>query len=312
MKRVLYLGYFLVLFSSTTTAFADGIVRVKCEEEDTGTQVYFNGKYAGECPGDLTAPDGVVQLYARKPVDETSEKVFHTQIHVTDGSAQRVELVMSAPQLTGKGKESVAATQLRAAQSGNVEAMKKMADYYDEGMGVEKSHAKAKAWRDKAEAATFQLLLRAANAGNVQAMESVATRYNTGLGVNRDDAKAKVWRNREAATVQARGEQKKAADKAARVAEVDFFEESGKLMRDANRHHNSVDVTTGLVTLPISLLSDLLKAPSKTTEVNNIKNEASLRPSRWGNPDSMIAKTSRQLKPNGGTSEEPQLVAAVK
>ncbi|HEY5513174.1 MAG TPA: hypothetical protein VIK40_05980, partial [Geomonas sp.] len=68
MKQTVLIGVLLVLIASFP-AYADSLVRVQCEEEDTGTEVYLNGKFVGECPVDAPVNEGTVLLRARKAVN---------------------------------------------------------------------------------------------------------------------------------------------------------------------------------------------------------------------------------------------------
>src|SRR5689334_7342514 len=103
MKKVILVSGLLVLIASFP-AYGDGIVRVQCEEENIGAEIYINGKFVGECPVDAPVIEGTVQLRARKIVNNDYERLFTKQLRVVDGVAQRVEIILSAPQMTSEAK----------------------------------------------------------------------------------------------------------------------------------------------------------------------------------------------------------------
>jgi hypothetical protein len=58
------------------------------------------------------------------------------------------------------------------------------------------------------------------------------------------------------------------------------------------------------------MFSDALSAPSKSTELAQIKSEAVMRPAAWGNPDSMIAQASRRLDAERGEASTGWIAGA--
>lgn len=322
-KNFLVSGFILLI--AALPAFADSIVRVQCEEDDFGTEIYINGKFVGECPVDAPVKAGTVQLRARKIVEDDHEKLFEKKLRVVDGAAQRVEVILTAPQLTAEGKHkkevAEASAQLRDAERGDIVAMEKIAEYLDRGMGVEKNPSEAKVWRSKAEAAIAQEQLRAANAGDINAMENMAARYDAGQGVSKDPSQAQVWREtaeaakRETLAQEQAVKRKKLAQEQARINQkridqISFFEGTEFALNPKN--DNPVASTLGLLLCPAMLAGDLISAPFKTTQINNIKSEAALRPSTWGKPDSMIARAYLQHKADSSTVESSLVVVAAK
>ncbi len=221
-----YISAILVALAYTP-ADAKSIIRVSCDDADTGVEVLINGEIAGECPIDIPVKAGMIHLFARKPVDQDHEMAFEKDFRLGEGVAQRVELVLSGPRLTNdaknrqlaaeakrakeaaaeeakrlkdaaeadaKEKAETAKTQLTAAEAGDVDAMNKVASFYDTGMGVKKNLKKSEYWRNKAEVTTTQRLLASANAGDTEAMERVAACYDSGKGVIKDPEKANKWR----------------------------------------------------------------------------------------------------------------------
>ena len=103
MKKLFVFSALLVIATSYS-AYSDSLVRVQCDDEDAGTEVYFNDKFVGECPVDAPASEGTVQLRSRKIINADYEKVFEKKLRVVDGVPQRVEIVLSKAQLTPDGK----------------------------------------------------------------------------------------------------------------------------------------------------------------------------------------------------------------
>lgn len=328
MKKPVSLAALFVLLTSLS-AQAGSILRIQCEDQDFGAEVFVNEKFVGECPVDSQVPAGNVVVRARKRMaDPNFEKIFEKRLRLGDGSAQRIELVMSAPQLTAEALERLAATEAAAillqAEAGDVSAMAKIAERYESGDGVARNAKAASLWRAKAEAARAQAHLAAAKAGNIQAMESIAGRYDNGLGVERDPAQAQFWREKAATATRLKAEQEKEESrrKAAREEELQKAREAQARAEARERKIRSISfgknaslmanlkvidennptsvILTGFPSLVVGLAADVISAPTRSTELYQAKNEASLRPSTWGKPDSMVAKASRPREASDG------------
>jgi len=325
MKKVILIGSLLVLVTSFT-AYADSIVRVQCEEEDSGAEIYINGNFVGECPVDAPVKAGKVQLRARKIVRDDYEKVFEKQLRVVDGVAQRVEIILSAPQLTAAAGSRIKTAEttalLAAAEGGDIEAMKKLAQRYDAGIGTRKDPAKAELWRNKAESATAQVQLRAAEAGDIKAMLDMAARYDTGVGVNKDHSQAAVWRKKadmakleKTAREDLAKSKEKEIYKQRRVDAAAPFKnvrDGFQLLSAPKKGEAFTNVISSPLYLPVSTLSDIIELPTKLTDTAKIQSEAAVRPSTWGKPDSMIARASLQQKATAAGAGNSLIIAAVK
>jgi formylglycine-generating enzyme required for sulfatase activity len=92
--------------AATTSVHASGL-RVTCDGEDIGAEVQINGKLKGECPVDITIPEGTHMLRVFKSVDAAHERAFEQTIHMGDGVMTMVEAVLT-PQLTAAGRAEVA------------------------------------------------------------------------------------------------------------------------------------------------------------------------------------------------------------
>ena len=202
MKKIIFGSALLVLVASFS-AYADGVVQVQCEDENANVEVFINGKSAGKCPVDVSAKSGPVQVSARKLVGTDQEMVFEKKLKLAEGAVEQVELVLSSAQLTAAARAKKDASEvealLTAASAGNVTAMRKLGQRYEDGAGVGKDASQAATWRNKAEATTTQKQLVAANAGDPEAMLYMAIRYDKGLGVEKDPALAAAWREKAAA-----------------------------------------------------------------------------------------------------------------
>ncbi|MDI1300344.1 MAG: PEGA domain-containing protein [bacterium] len=307
MKKTAYvcgLAAMVVSFSAAAGSF----VRVKCDDQNTGAEVYINGRSVGSCPVDAPVEAGTVRLLARKTAGDY-EQLFEKQLTVIEGVPQRVEVILSAPQLTAEGglklKAAEASKQLLAAEAGDVEAMKKVVTYYDTGTGLKKDPAKARLWRGKlAAAAEKQQVLDAyaenikASAGDISAMESMATRFETGTGVDKDAAQAKAWRDKIIVARQEKLAQEKVQAKNSRIDSIRYDEYTSKMANGAGCGANNVIciLSTGVPSSISGMVTDLISLPVKSTQVATIKNEAAIRPSAWGKPESLIARVSAPQK----------------
>lgn len=190
-----------------------------------------------------------------------------------------------------------AARQLRAAEAGDMRAMFTISEYYEAGKGVKKDLAKARYWRSKGEEAYSQDLLHAANGGNADAMEKIAARYDAGLGVKKNATQARSWRERAAETRQKMQAEKRERERKFEISQVDYLENIGKQYRFGRK--GPIEFTSSWVGLPFATLTDIINGPTKTTAVQKLKSEATLRPSTWGSPDSMIARAYRKHESEG-------------
>lgn len=312
MKKILFFCALLQL-AAASSAYAEGMVRIACEEVDSGTDIYIDGKFAGSCPADVAIKEGTHQLTARK-VDGDYEQTFEKQIRVVNNSVQKIELVMSERRLTAEGahkkQKADFNTVLHAAEAGNVDSMWKMAEFYDAGTIVEKSPAKAAAWREKAKTAVAQSWIQAAEGGRIDAMKEAAKFYDTGYGVEKNPAKAAAWRQKAEATENQRAAAEKARIKKEKSDSVSFFENTKSDIKSGAKD-GFISFVIALAVSPIAMVTDVIVAPTKTTDLIQIKNEAALRPSEWAKPDSMIAKAAQQLR-IATTAEQPLSVIASK
>ena len=96
-----------------------------------------------------------------------------------------------------KAKATATAT-LKKARAGNVDSMKLMVKYYENGYGIKTNIKKAKYWKAKA---TAKVTLKKARTGNLISMELMAWYYEKGYGVKTNIKKAKYWKAKVTAKV---------------------------------------------------------------------------------------------------------------
>ena len=163
---------FAIAAVAPATVFAQanvGLIRVVCEGDSVRAEIFLNDVFKGECPVDIQAAEGLQVLRAVKPVDQRSERVFEDRFRLAAGTAKRVEVSLSKPQLN---KEALA-EQARARQ---------------------------------AEQAKFDALLTAADAGDSGAQYSLARLYEKGGAIARQNSKqAMYWDMRAAGFGRERG-----------------------------------------------------------------------------------------------------------
>jgi hypothetical protein len=313
MTKELLIGSMLTM-ALASQAWADGTVRVSCEEEDEGAQISFDEQFVGECPLLIFRAPGTYQMRVQKEVPGGREKVFEKTLTITEGTVQRIEVTLSAPRLTAQGKreqdEAEASRLQRNADRGDADAMDSLAALYDVGTGVSKDPAQAKVWRDKASRTRFQAQFQAAQAGDANAMRKVAGFYAVGEGVAPDASQSEAWREKALASDNAKATAARVEDRQRRANGVNYFEHTKSGLDDAAKGGVSSWMTFSIPSSMIGMFSDALSAPSKSTELAQIKSEAVMRPAAWGNPDSMIAQASRRLDAERGEASTGWIAGA--
>lgn len=298
MTKGLLIGGLLSM-ALASQACADGTVRVSCEDEDEGAQISFDEQFVGECPLLIFRAPGTYQMRVHKEVTGGREKVFEKTLTITDGTVQRIEVTLSAPRLTAQGKleqdEAEASRLRRSADRGDADAMDSLAALYDVGTGVSKDSGQAKAWREKALRTRFQEQFQAAQGGDANAMRKVAGYYAVGEGVAPDTSQSEAWREKAAASDNTKATTARIQDRQRRADGVNYFEHTKSGLDDAAKGGVSSWMTFFIPSSILGMFSDALSAPSKSTELAQIKSEAVMRPAAWGKPDSMIARASRRL-----------------
>ena len=359
----------------------DGMIILKCFDNDEGASVFVNDLEVGTCPGMVPIPAGDHDLSVRKSDGAEHERVFNKKFRIFADALLPVEVTLSAPQLTAQARKkreiAEAQKQLRAAEGGNVDAMNAVARYYADGTGVERDPALAQQWRDratattkaqreqaeadrtrslqrtaqsgdigamrqladrldqglgtprdpqaasdwrnKAEIAVTENLRAQAERGDIDAMGKVADRYEAGQGASRDTDKARQWRDKRTATIKERERQAETARKRREIEavvaqkkneldQIDMFEGTKAVAteafdgksRDGSRNDNLSSRSTLTTILPVGFVEELvLTVPfrassyfSKKSELDSAEQELG-RLSRLGNPNALLARVAR-------------------
>lgn len=212
--------------------------------------------------------------------------------------------------------QRIAERTLERAQSGNIQAMQRMADRYENGDGVPQDVDKARQWRQRADQAIAAKTREKADDGDVAAMRTMATFYGLGKGVEQNAQKAEEWETRAENVIAEREKRKKEREQLAAERErnrklqtaidnTDYFENVQSMMSgyfQSMEDDGPIAFTFGIPSSPLpsaaGLLSDASAAPTKSTDVAIWKNRMTSRPSEFANPDSMIANAYANQPPS--------------
>jgi formylglycine-generating enzyme required for sulfatase activity len=105
MKPIALLPLFFLLSSFNANA-AGSALRIACDGDAAGAEVYINGKFKGECPLDLKVPEGKLKLRVQKTVDADHEpRMFEQEIRMGDGVMKKVEVQLGPLVLNAAGKK---------------------------------------------------------------------------------------------------------------------------------------------------------------------------------------------------------------
>lgn len=195
------------LLMTGTAVMAESALRVYCEGAAEGSKIYVNGQFKAECPSDIFIPAGDIKLRVVKAVDSEYERVFEKSFYLADNSAKKIKVHLSGPQLSEAAikarelkEQEIARAALERAKKGNINAMREVAAYYEQGKGVLKSSENANYWKKQAIAADQHALamqtLEEAKTGNVEAMFEMANFYEKGKGVKADAKEAALWKKK--------------------------------------------------------------------------------------------------------------------
>lgn len=189
---------------------ASSTIRVSCDSENAGAEISINGVFKGECPIDISVTAGNIKLRAVRQVNSTMEQVHEEEIRLGTGVVKRQEIVLGRPQLNAQGRraeqERVTKEQAEArrrqeerdraeeqarrvtdeirrkADSGDIAAMKELADLYMKGNQLPRDEAQALAW-----------LIKAGEKGDAAAQVRTGRMYATGQGVAAHKHEAFRW-----------------------------------------------------------------------------------------------------------------------
>ncbi|MCF6309622.1 MAG: DUF1566 domain-containing protein [Sulfurimonas sp.] len=185
--------------TGTSIALADGKHEVRIYKE-INEEWYHEGKqsiYVGE-----NTPDNFKIYTDKKPTELRLERLAREAILAKE------DLV-----LEGKKANAAAAVTLEEARAGNLDSMKLIAGYYENGYGVKIDIQKAEFWKKKVNLlskekqeeeerlvkemqAKAAATLKKARAGNVDSMKLMIEYYESGYGVKINAYKAEYWKKK--------------------------------------------------------------------------------------------------------------------
>lgn len=90
---------------STPANAAGSLLRIACEGDAAGAEVYIAGKFRGECPVDIQVAEGMLPLRVVKIVDAQHERVFEQDVRIGEGTIKKVEAVLSEPRLNAAAQK---------------------------------------------------------------------------------------------------------------------------------------------------------------------------------------------------------------
>ncbi|WP_435626884.1 SUMF1/EgtB/PvdO family nonheme iron enzyme [Candidatus Ferrigenium straubiae] len=94
-----------MLISTAASAAGSAALRIVCDGDAEGAEVYVNGKLKGECPLDMKVPEGKLKLRVQKRGDAEHEpRLFEREIYMGDGVVKKVEVQLGPLELNAAGK----------------------------------------------------------------------------------------------------------------------------------------------------------------------------------------------------------------
>lgn len=164
----------LLVFSSSALA-ANSLIRVDCMEGSAGADVSLNGEYQFTCRDYQKEPiyleAGDYTITAVKRLAKEYQQLFTQQLSLLAGEPRRVRVVLPAKTLTAYGKaqkkqrqetarlaaeteakrqrELAVQEDITGAESGEPDAMKRLAERYEKGDGIPKDAETAKYWQQQ-------------------------------------------------------------------------------------------------------------------------------------------------------------------
>ena len=171
------------------TADAGSVLRIACDGANVKAEITINGVFKGECPVDISVSDGTMRVRAVKKVDGSSERVFEEEIRMAAGTVKRLNVELSAPQLTAAARAEAAQ---REAERRAIEAARAELARLEQ-LEIEKKNAEEREAKVRADA-EFD---RQIEAGGVAAMMQLAQAQEK-LSESQNRAAALKWYQRAA------------------------------------------------------------------------------------------------------------------
>jgi hypothetical protein len=129
----------LALFWLGTAYSQEAVVRLRCEGESDGANVYINGHLKGQCPADIGLPEGNIRLQVVKNLDKGRYRTFEKEFFVSSGSVKKFEVTLGEIQFTEEG---------RRLETARIEAARIAAQKEAERLAAEREAARIQAVRD--------------------------------------------------------------------------------------------------------------------------------------------------------------------
>lgn len=120
MKTKYVIAAALAMGHAGTALAADAYLRLRCEGDAAGAMVTVNGAKKGECPVDLSIPEGNAHVVVRKNLTPHSFRIWEKQLFLAGGAMKRETVVLGPVQFTPEGQRlenERAARELAAAQA---------------------------------------------------------------------------------------------------------------------------------------------------------------------------------------------------
>lgn len=165
-------------------------LRFRCEGVNVGAAVSINGQFRGECPFDVSVPEGSLKIRATKPVGGEHERVFEQDVRIGPDSVKNIDVELGPQRLTAEGqrlRDERAAAERRAQAEREAQQRRE-----EEARQAERAAQAAEAERERL--ARLERRRAAAEGGDAEAMTALAQAYEKGLeGQPRDRSQGFAW-----------------------------------------------------------------------------------------------------------------------
>lgn len=92
-SAALFFSFFLL--PALEANAAGSMLRIVCDGDAIGAEVLIDGKFKGECPVDISIPEGKYKLRVVREVGASHEAVFEQEVRVADSTVKKVEAVLT-------------------------------------------------------------------------------------------------------------------------------------------------------------------------------------------------------------------------
>jgi hypothetical protein len=286
----------------------ESLLAVYCLNETDTATIVIDGKTFGECSETdarqiFSLSVGQHSIEVTRPISDQYERKFSKDVTLAPGVPTQLKVNMPEPTLTALGiqQQQLAFQQtLQAANQGDLDAMEKVADAYQNGTGTTADTNQAEHWKNRASAIrtkqqnekAFTGVLQKANTGDTDAMRTLINYYSSGYGTEVNSAEADQWQKTLTQSEnQARLNQRRTA---LENRKQKYMPMTSKLFND-NPNPGSSEITTLSISgLPFSLVTDLVATPFTSTQRSMIDSEIDnleAHATRWAKPDSLVAQS---------------------